>query len=332
MDVHSLYSARQLARKRGEKPLDAVIRVAKEEEKADQPVNVEAEAKTKAKAKAKAKAKQNAQAVMEATLAAAAAAAMRKKSAPRRKKQQGDLGVGDGGDGQGQSDAARYTDPALFLSEVKMFEGKATDGRRFPHDGDQSLMRRAEGDHMRTTFLHSRLRAGREARYNLDLRLLRDCERRWIEGRGKQSDGEKMRLGRVGQVSEWRKSGFLHQRGRIMTWHWKRSYWVVHNGLLWGFDAPDLAAHVKVVLPILGAKLVKTAPSSRVHPYSFTVTINPHFMSDQLLGTTELVCTCTPCAHHVHMPTLLATACATHGCGKDRTPCSDGAPRADLEP
>ena len=61
-----------------------------------------------------------------------------------------------------------------------------------------------------------RLRAGREARYNLDLRLLRDCERRWIEGRGKQSDGEKMRLGRVGQVSEWRKSGFLHQRGRIM--------------------------------------------------------------------------------------------------------------------
>ena len=137
-----------------------------------------------------------------------------------------------------------------------------------------------------------------------------------------------MRLGRVGQVSEWRKSGFLHQRGRIMTWHWKRSYWVVHNGLLWGFDAPDLAAHVKVVLPILGAKLVKTAPSSRVHPYSFTVTINPHFMSDQLLGTTELVCMCTPCAHHVHMPTLLATACATHGCGKDRTPCSDGAPRA----
>ena len=132
-------------------------------------------------------------------LAAAAAEAMRKKVAPRRKKQQGDLGVGDGGDGQGQSDAARYTDPALFLSEVKMFEGKATDGRRFPHDGDQSLMRRAEGDHMRTTFLHSRLRAGREARYNLDLRLLRDCERRWVEGRGKQSDGEKMRLGRVGQ-------------------------------------------------------------------------------------------------------------------------------------
>ena len=77
MDVHSLYSARQLARKRGEKPLDAVIRVAKEEEKADQPVNVEAEAK------AKAKAKQNAQAVMEATLAAAAAEAMRKKVAPR---------------------------------------------------------------------------------------------------------------------------------------------------------------------------------------------------------------------------------------------------------
>ena len=116
-----------------------------------------------------------------------------------------------------------------------------------------------------------------------------------------------MRLGRVGQVSEWRKSGFLHQRGRIMTWHWKRSYWVVHNGLLWGFDAPDLAAHVKVVLPILGAKLVKTAPSSRVHPYSFTVTINPHFMSNQLLGTTELVRMCTSCTY---ISTLLATACA----------------------
>ena len=302
MDVHSLYSARQLERKRGDKPLDSVIRVAKAAAKADEPINVE----IKAKAKAKAKEKQNAQAVMEATLAAAAAEARRKKVAPRRKKQQGDLGVGDS-DGQGQSDLARYTDPAIFLSEVKMFGGKATDGRRFPHEGDESLIRRAEGGHTRTADLHTRLRAEREARYNLDLRLLRDCERRWIDGRGKQPDGEKMRLGRVGQVSEWRKSGFLHQRGRIMTWHWKRSYWVVNNGLLWGFDASHLAAHARVVLPILGAKLVKTAPSSRVHPYSFTVTINPHFMSNQLLGTTELVCIGTPCTLH----TLLATACAT---------------------
>ena len=71
MDVHSLYSARQLERKRGDKPLDSVIRVAKAAAKADEPINVE----IKAKAKAKAKETQNAQAVMEATLAAAAAEA-----------------------------------------------------------------------------------------------------------------------------------------------------------------------------------------------------------------------------------------------------------------
>ena len=132
MDIHSLISARQIERHRGEKPLDAVIRVAKEEAEADQPINAEAVTK----AKAKAKAKQSAQAVMEATLAAAAAEARRKKVVKKQPKQQGDLGVGDS-DGQGNSDRARYSDPAIFMSEVKMFGGKATAGRRFPHESNQ---------------------------------------------------------------------------------------------------------------------------------------------------------------------------------------------------
>ena len=72
-----------------------------------------------------------------------------------------------------------------------------------------------------------------------------------------------------------------------MTWHWQRSYWVLHNGLLWGFNGSFLGARLRLVLPILGAKLGKTPPSSRAHPFSFTVTINPYFMEDELLATTE---------------------------------------------
>ena len=168
--------------------------------------------------------------------------------------------------------------------------GSATHGERLverrPRVAGSSL-RRAEGALTRTAALNQQLRAGREARYEADLRLLRDCEVRWIEGRGRQSDGAHMRLGRVGQVSSWRHSGFLHQRGRIMTWHWQRSYWVLHNGLLWGFNGSFLGARLRLVLPILGAKLGKTPPSSRAHPFSFTVTINPYFMEDELLATTE---------------------------------------------
>ena len=280
MDIHSLYSARQLERHRGEKPLDAVIRVAKAEAQIDQPIAAEI----------KAKGKENAQAVMDATLAAAAAeVGRRKKVGNKRPKQPGDLGAGDS-DGQGRAAAelSRYSDPKLFMSEVKMFGGRTGAGRRFPHDDDQSYLRRAEGASTRTTDLNCSLRAGRAARHSADLRLLRECETRWIDGRGKQPDGERMRLGRVGQVSSWRHSGFLHQRGRIMTWHWQRSYWVVNSGLLWCFNASHLGARASVVLPILGARLSKTPPSSRVHPYSFTVSVNPHFMADEKLGSTEL--------------------------------------------
>jgi len=62
---------------------------------------------------------------------------------------------------------------------------------------------------------------------------------------------------------------------------------VLHNGLLWGFNGSFLGARLRLVLPILGAKLGKTPPSSRAHPFSFTVTINPYFMEDELLATTE---------------------------------------------
>lgn len=264
-------------------PLDAVIRVAKVAESED----AEQEAE---EAKAKAKEKLKAHVPTEPALAAEASAS-RKTVARKRSnlKQTEASGPEVPVDGQGgeQQQKPRYGNAKQFLSEVNMFSGRTVGGRRFPHDEDQSSIRRAEGASVRTAALNTHLRAGREARHNADLRLLRDCEHRWVEGRGRQSDGDHMRLGRVGQVSSWSHSGFLHQRGRVMTWHWQRSYWVLHDGLLWGFDASHLGARVRVVLPILGAKMGKTLPSSRAHPFSFTVTINPFFVEDELLATTE---------------------------------------------
>ena len=55
-----------------------------------------------------------------------------------------------------------------------------------------------------------------------------------------------------------------------------------------GFSGSSLGSSLRIVLPVLGAKLGKTQPSSRSHPFPFTVTINPFFMQSELLGTTEL--------------------------------------------
>lgn len=104
------------------------------------------------------------------------------------------------------------------------------------------------------------------------------------------------RSGFVPQVSTWDHSGFMHQRGRLMTWYWKREYWVrppptrpartsarehakrrapqvLHEGLLWGFNGSSLYARVQLVLPILGAtplsngvRPCKRRPSARCPP------------------------------------------------------------------
>lgn len=290
MDVHSLGTARRLERERRQPaPLDAVIRVAKEAEEADKPVVEEEEIKQEKKEKLKP------QALMMATLAAAKQEAaqpekrkVRKKSKSRRQK---DLGVDDGAAVKDENVALEsgYGNPKEFLSAVRGFQGRQVGGRSFPHGVDQTWLRREEGAPTRTRALNQVLRAGREARYNQDLGLLRDCELGWMAARGRQSDGSKFRLGRVGDgPASWKCCGYMTQRGRILTFRWQKHYWVLHDGLLYAFSGSSLAAPLRTVLPVRGAKLAKTAPSHRNHPFSFEVTINPFFMEDELLATTEL--------------------------------------------
>lgn len=290
MDVHSLGTARRLERDRHQpSPLDAVIRVAKQAEEADKPVVEEEEIKHEKREKMKP------QALMMATLAAARdeeaqpeKRKVRKKGRHKRKK---DMGVDDGAAVKDENavQESGYGNTKEFLSAVRGFQGRQVDGRSFPHGVDQTWLRREEGAPTRTRALNQVLRAGREARYNQDLGLLRDCELGWMAARGRQPDGTKMRLGRVGDgPASWKCCGNMTQRGRILTFLWQKHYWVLHDGLLFGFSGSSLSAPLRTVLPVRGAKMAKTPPSHRKHPFSFEVRINPFFMEDELLATTEL--------------------------------------------
>ena len=290
MDVHSLGTARRLERERHQPPpLDAVIRVAKEADEADKPLAEEEEIKPEKREKLKP------QALMMATLTAAREEAAlpdkRKVRKTVKSKRQKDLGIDNGPAARDENARVEsgYGNTKEFLSAVRGFQGRQKEGRSFPHGVDQTWLRREEGAPTRTRALNEVLRAGREARYNQDLELLRDCEIGWMNSRGRQPDGTKMRLGRVGAgPASWKCCGGMTQRGRILTFRWQKHYWVLHDGLLFGFSGSSLAALLRTVLPVRGCKMAKTPPSHRNHPFSFEVTINPFFAEDDLLATIEL--------------------------------------------
>ena len=114
-----------------------------------------------------------------------------------------------------------------FTAAQQLFNGRVEVTRRYPHDMDQSALRRAITAPKRIGELNAEVQAARERRAEKEAARVADVELAAEDAVGWQPDGGKLRLGRIGQPSEWDYSGELFKRGQVATWKWTRGFFVL---------------------------------------------------------------------------------------------------------
>ncbi len=304
MEVKTMLQERIMAQYRGLHPLDRVILEARKREETEL---AEAAAAKELVAQENARIEEALMRKHEALRQAEESDARKRDAPARRRKYSADASRG-GARRRGQLKEEAYiseveiedrkearkqaqlfgdTRSTSFTASQQQFMGRGSGGRRFPHALDPTALRQAMGRDKRIALLNAEVRDARQQKYNDDLRRMADCEAAIEEAMAKQPDGGRLRLGRIGQPSEWEYSGELFKRGQLATWNWRRGFFVIYQGLMYEFTDSSLQATIMDVWPIYASVASRMQTSTVKKPFVFTLRISPYYQEEGMLALSE---------------------------------------------